>query len=139
MEAIASIAPGLCLGALSKIPIKIYRFLIEVPFAKKKSPCPSSMKYQACLNNQLKFPLPLPFKKGLWLLQFFTSVFIVIRLGKLCSFLYSRSDFHYNNWKWPIIRMSSNLFIEQSNDLHFTISLSQDIHDNKRCSSSLSI
>ena len=39
-EAIASVAPGLCLGALSKVPIEIYKFLIEVPFAKEKSPCP---------------------------------------------------------------------------------------------------
>ena len=44
MEAIASIAPGLCLGALSKVPIEIYKFLIEVPFAKEKSPCP--FKYE---------------------------------------------------------------------------------------------
>ena len=40
MEAIASVAPGLCLGALSKVPIEIYKFLIEVPFTKGKSPCP---------------------------------------------------------------------------------------------------
>ena len=33
-EAIASVAPGLCLGALSKVPTEIYKFLIEVPFAK---------------------------------------------------------------------------------------------------------
>ena len=44
MEAIASVAPGLCLGALSKVPIEIYKFLIEVPFAKEKSPCP--FKYE---------------------------------------------------------------------------------------------
>ena len=37
-EAIASVAPGLCLGALSKVPIEIYKFLIEVPFAKEKLP-----------------------------------------------------------------------------------------------------
>ena len=43
-EAIASVAPGLCLGALSKVPIEIYKFLIEVPFAKEKSPC--SFKYE---------------------------------------------------------------------------------------------
>ena len=46
-EAIASVAPGLCLGALSKVPIEIYKFLIwliEVPFAKEKSPCP--FKYE---------------------------------------------------------------------------------------------
>ena len=43
-EAVASIAPGLCLGALSKVPIEIYKFLIEVPFAKDKSPCP--FKYE---------------------------------------------------------------------------------------------
>ena len=43
-EAIASVAPGLCLGALSKVPIDIYKFLIEVPFAKDKSPCP--FKYE---------------------------------------------------------------------------------------------
>ena len=43
-EAIAFIAPGLCLGALSKVPIEIYKFLIEVPFAKEKSPCP--FKYE---------------------------------------------------------------------------------------------
>ena len=47
-EAIASVAPGLCLGALSKVPIEIYKFLIEVPFAKKKNRlAPSSTKYQA--------------------------------------------------------------------------------------------
>ena len=34
-EAIASVAPGLCLGALSKVPIEIYKFVIEVPFAKE--------------------------------------------------------------------------------------------------------
>ena len=39
-EAIASVVPGLCLGALSKVPIEIYKFLIEVPFAKEKLPCP---------------------------------------------------------------------------------------------------
>ena len=44
MEAIASVAPGLCLGALSKVPIEIYKFLIEVPVAKVKSPCP--FKYE---------------------------------------------------------------------------------------------
>ena len=44
MEAIASVAPGLYLGALSKVPIEIYKFLIEVPFAKEKSPCP--FKYE---------------------------------------------------------------------------------------------
>ena len=43
-EAIASVAPGLCLGALSKVPIEIYKFLIEVPFATEKSPCP--FKYE---------------------------------------------------------------------------------------------
>ena len=43
-EAIASIAPGLCIGALSKVPIEIYKFLIEVPFAKEKWPCP--FKYE---------------------------------------------------------------------------------------------
>ena len=43
-EAIASVAPGLCLGALSKVPIEIYKFLIEVPFTKEKSPCP--FKYE---------------------------------------------------------------------------------------------
>ena len=43
-EAIASVAPGLCLGALSKVPIEIYKFLIEVPFAKEKLPCP--FKYE---------------------------------------------------------------------------------------------
>ena len=43
-EAIASVAPGLCLGALSKVPTEIYKFLIEVPFAKEKSPCP--FKYE---------------------------------------------------------------------------------------------
>ena len=43
-EAIASVAPGLCLGALSNVPIEIYKFLIEVPFAKEKSPCP--FKYE---------------------------------------------------------------------------------------------
>ena len=43
-EAIASVAPGLCLGALSKVPIEIYNFLIEVPFAMEKSPCP--FKYE---------------------------------------------------------------------------------------------
>ena len=37
-------APGLCLGALSKVPTEIYKFLIEVPFAKEKSPCP--FKYE---------------------------------------------------------------------------------------------
>ena len=45
MEAIASVAPGLCLGALSKVPIEIYKFLIEVSFAKEKSPCP--FKYES--------------------------------------------------------------------------------------------
>ena len=40
----ASVAPGLCLGALSKVPTEIYKFLIEVPFAKEKSPCP--FKYE---------------------------------------------------------------------------------------------
>ena len=36
---------GNCLGALSKVPIiEIYRFLIEVPFAKEKSSCP--FKYE---------------------------------------------------------------------------------------------
>ena len=44
MEAIASVAPGLCLGALSKVPIEIYKFLIEVPFTKEKLPCP--FKYE---------------------------------------------------------------------------------------------
>ena len=47
MEAIAasaSVAPGLCLGAISKVPIEIYKFLIEVPFAKDKSPCPFKYK-----------------------------------------------------------------------------------------------
>ena len=44
MEAIASVAPGLCLGALSKVPIEIDKFLIEVPFAMEKSPCP--FKYE---------------------------------------------------------------------------------------------
>ena len=34
----AIVAPGLCLGALSKVPIEIYKFLIEVPFAMEKSP-----------------------------------------------------------------------------------------------------
>ena len=43
-EAIASVVPGLCLGALSKVPIEIYKFLIEVPFAKEKSPCPFKYK-----------------------------------------------------------------------------------------------
>ena len=46
-EAIASVAPGLCLGALSKVPIEISQksqFLIEVPFAKEKLPCP--FKYE---------------------------------------------------------------------------------------------
>ena len=43
-EAIASVAPSLCLGALSKVPTEIYKFLIEVPFAKEKSPCP--FKYE---------------------------------------------------------------------------------------------
>ena len=49
-EATASVAPGLCLGALSKVPIEIYKFLIEVPFAKEKSPCP--FKYEV---SGLKF------------------------------------------------------------------------------------
>ena len=44
IAAIASVAPGLCLGALSKVPIEIYKFLIEVPFAMEKSPCP--FKYE---------------------------------------------------------------------------------------------
>ena len=44
MEAVASVAPGLCLGALSKVPTEIYKFLIEVPFAKEESPCP--FKYE---------------------------------------------------------------------------------------------
>ena len=44
MEAIASVAHGLCLDALSKVPIEIYKFLIEVSFAKEKSPCP--FKYE---------------------------------------------------------------------------------------------
>ena len=44
METIASVAPGLCLGALSNVPIEIYKFLIEVPFAKEKSPCPFKYK-----------------------------------------------------------------------------------------------
>ena len=39
-EAIASVAPGLCLRALSKVPIEIYKFLIEVPFAKKEIALP---------------------------------------------------------------------------------------------------
>ena len=43
-EAMEAVAPGLCLGALSKVPIEIYKFLIEVPFAKDKSPCP--FKYE---------------------------------------------------------------------------------------------
>ena len=43
-EAIASVAPGLCLGALSKVPTEIFKFLIEVPFATEKSPCP--FKYE---------------------------------------------------------------------------------------------
>ena len=43
-EATEAVAPGLCLGALSKVPIEIYKFLIEVPFAKEKSPCP--FKYE---------------------------------------------------------------------------------------------
>ena len=30
---------GNCLRAFSKVPIEIYKFLIEVPFAKEKSPC----------------------------------------------------------------------------------------------------
>ena len=38
-------APGLCLGALSKVPIEMYILLIKVPFAKEKSPCP--FKYEA--------------------------------------------------------------------------------------------
>ena len=44
---------GLCLGALSKVPIEIYKFLIEVPFAKEKSPCP--FKYEV-LGVQLLYP-----------------------------------------------------------------------------------
>ena len=48
MEKIAFVAPGLCLGALSKVPIEIYKFLIEVPFAKENRLAPSSTKYQAC-------------------------------------------------------------------------------------------
>ena len=43
-EAIASVATSLCLGALSKVPIEIYKFIIEVPFAKEKSSCP--FKYE---------------------------------------------------------------------------------------------
>ena len=43
-ESIASVAPGLCLCALSKVPIEMYKFLIEVPFAKEESPCP--FKYE---------------------------------------------------------------------------------------------
>ena len=59
MEAIASVAPGLCLGALSKVPIEIYKFLIEVPFAKEKSPCPfkyevSGLHVRNCWLKKLK-------------------------------------------------------------------------------------
>ena len=43
-EAIASVAPGLCLGALWNVPIENYKFLIEVPFTKEKLPCP--FKYE---------------------------------------------------------------------------------------------
>ena len=50
-EAIASVAPGLCLSALSKVPIEIYKFLIEVPFAKENRLAPSSTKYQACYTH----------------------------------------------------------------------------------------
>ena len=34
-EAIASVAPGLCLGALSKVPIEIYKFLRGALFQGK--------------------------------------------------------------------------------------------------------
>ena len=50
-EAIASVAPGLCLGALSKVPTKIYKFLIEVPFAKEKSPCPFKYKVSGLYHH----------------------------------------------------------------------------------------
>ena len=44
MEAFASVAPGLCLGALWNVPIENYKFLIEVPFTKEQLPCP--FKYE---------------------------------------------------------------------------------------------
>ena len=53
--AIAAVAPGLCLGALSKVPIETYKFLIEAPFAMEKSPCP--FKYEASgLQFYVTFP-----------------------------------------------------------------------------------
>ena len=39
-EATASVSHGLCLGALSKVPIETYKFLIEVPFAMEKIALP---------------------------------------------------------------------------------------------------
>ena len=58
-EAIASIAPGLCLGALSKVPIEIYKFLIEVPFAKEKSPCPFKYKVSGLIFVYLASEFPI--------------------------------------------------------------------------------
>ena len=71
MEAIASIAPGLCLGALSKVPIEIYRFLIEVPFAKEKSPCPFKYELSGLSLHTLGpiFDEDSVFKYGVWLLS----------------------------------------------------------------------
>ena len=53
-EAIASVACGLCLGALSKVPTEIYKFLIEVPFAKEKSPCPFKYEVSSLSLNVVK-------------------------------------------------------------------------------------
>ena len=50
-EAMEAVAPGLCLGALSKVPIEIYKFLIEVPFAKEKSPCPFKYEVSGLLQS----------------------------------------------------------------------------------------
>ena len=48
-RAIASVAPGLCLGALWNAPIENYEFLIEVPFTKENLSC--SFKYEvSCLR-----------------------------------------------------------------------------------------
>ena len=56
-EAIASVAPGLCLGALWNVPIENYKLLIEVPFTKEKLPCP--FKYGSVTFNP---PTDRPFE-----------------------------------------------------------------------------
>ena len=42
---------GLCLGALWNVPIENYKFLIEVPFTKEKSPCPFKYEVSGLLKE----------------------------------------------------------------------------------------